>query len=482
MNHDDHIMSTSSTRLASRLASYAFSPSRDATQSSTAGPSRPIQQVEVILDKRRRERGPEAEDECEDSEIKSEPDSDEEWTPVGSNGKPRSSSELSAPFKTPTKRLRLRSDRGDRSPPQLVEVKAETGSTATTISPTKRTAGTPAKDRSTPKKAPKVPRPYAGPEVYAHLHQVPDHIKPGLKILFCGINPGKKSSIDGHHFAHPSNKFWKALYLSGITDRRVAPSEDASMPELFNFGLTNLCDRPTSEMSELSTLEMKLSVPLLTRKIMAFTPLVVCMVGKKIWDVYQAQVSPTAGPPGSLKPPQSPVPERIRSERIIQNPYAKDHSPNGDILTTSYIDSATSGASDPPDHTLTLYRLPSSVPKAETTPSPAKTLRKGERKAPAHKEPFDWHAPRPFRLPHENKEAYTYFWVTPNTSGLERTPLADVVGMFRSLNSFAQSLERGEEPLGSYRDIDIIGVKSTAQKVRRDAMEKGHDVDHILTS
>ena len=35
---------------------------------------------------------------------------------------------------------------------------------------------------------------------------------------------------------------------------------------------------------------------------------------------------------------------------------------------------------------------------------------------------FDWHRPRPFRLPH--RDGYTYFWVTPNTSGLERTPVS----------------------------------------------------------
>ena len=27
-----------------------------------------------------------------------------------------------------------------------------------------------------------------------------------------GYSPGKKSSIEGHHFAHPSNKFWVSLF------------------------------------------------------------------------------------------------------------------------------------------------------------------------------------------------------------------------------------------------------------------------------
>ena len=42
--------------------------------------------------------------------------------------------------------------------------------------------------------------------------RVPDLIGPGLRVLFCGINPGLYSAATGHHFARPGNRFWPALH------------------------------------------------------------------------------------------------------------------------------------------------------------------------------------------------------------------------------------------------------------------------------
>jgi TDG/mug DNA glycosylase family protein len=41
------------------------------------------------------------------------------------------------------------------------------------------------------------------------LRSLPDIIQPGLKILFVGTNPGRRSSMIGHNFAGRSNAFWK---------------------------------------------------------------------------------------------------------------------------------------------------------------------------------------------------------------------------------------------------------------------------------
>ena len=34
-----------------------------------------------------------------------------------------------------------------------------------------------------------------------------DILAPGLRVVFCGINPGKSSAHTGFHFAHPGNRF-----------------------------------------------------------------------------------------------------------------------------------------------------------------------------------------------------------------------------------------------------------------------------------
>ena len=38
-----------------------------------------------------------------------------------------------------------------------------------------------------------------------------DRIRPGVRVLFVGINPGVRSALTGHHFAGFSNRFWKLL-------------------------------------------------------------------------------------------------------------------------------------------------------------------------------------------------------------------------------------------------------------------------------
>jgi TDG/mug DNA glycosylase family protein len=53
-----------------------------------------------------------------------------------------------------------------------------------------------------------------------------DILAPGLRVVFCGINPGKSSAHTGFHFAHPGNRFWKVIYQAGFTDRLLKPEEE----------------------------------------------------------------------------------------------------------------------------------------------------------------------------------------------------------------------------------------------------------------
>src|SRR5256886_13492196 len=38
--------------------------------------------------------------------------------------------------------------------------------------------------------------------------EIPDVLAPGLRVLFCGINPGRVSAAAQAHFANPRNDFW----------------------------------------------------------------------------------------------------------------------------------------------------------------------------------------------------------------------------------------------------------------------------------
>src|SRR4051794_27665335 len=80
---------------------------------------------------------------------------------------------------------------------------------------------------------------------------VPDLIGPGLRVLFCGINPSLYSAAVGHHFARPGNRFWPTLHAAGLTDRRLGPFEERELLGL-GYGITNVVDVATARADELS--------------------------------------------------------------------------------------------------------------------------------------------------------------------------------------------------------------------------------------
>jgi double-stranded uracil-DNA glycosylase len=81
-------------------------------------------------------------------------------------------------------------------------------------------------------------------------------IAPGLRVLFCGINPGLYTAWTGHHFARPGNRFWPALHRSGFTPRQLHPSEQAELLDL-GLGVTNVVERATATAAELTREELR---------------------------------------------------------------------------------------------------------------------------------------------------------------------------------------------------------------------------------
>jgi len=80
---------------------------------------------------------------------------------------------------------------------------------------------------------------------------VPDVIAPGLRVLFCGINPGLYTAAVGRHFARPGNRFWPALCGAGFTGRVLSPFEERELLK-DGYGITNLVARATASAGELS--------------------------------------------------------------------------------------------------------------------------------------------------------------------------------------------------------------------------------------
>jgi TDG/mug DNA glycosylase family protein len=79
---------------------------------------------------------------------------------------------------------------------------------------------------------------------------VPDVLAPGLRALFCGINPGRASAAAGAHFANPRNDFWRLLHAAGFTPRELAPAEQHELLR-HGLGLTNAALRTTRGSGDL---------------------------------------------------------------------------------------------------------------------------------------------------------------------------------------------------------------------------------------
>lgn len=84
---------------------------------------------------------------------------------------------------------------------------------------------------------------------------IPDVAAPGLRVLFCGINPSLYSAATGYHFARPGNRFWPTLHRSGFTPRLLRPEEQSRLLAA-GLGITNLADRATARAGELSPAEL----------------------------------------------------------------------------------------------------------------------------------------------------------------------------------------------------------------------------------
>ena len=73
----------------------------------------------------------------------------------------------------------------------------------------------------------------------APQHVLPDLLKPGLRIVFCGTAAGSVSAARGAYYAHPQNRFWSALHAFGLTPRKLRPEEYPELPQ-WGLGLTDI--------------------------------------------------------------------------------------------------------------------------------------------------------------------------------------------------------------------------------------------------
>ncbi len=130
-----------------------------------------------------------------------------------------------------------------------------------------------------------MPRRFTREELLAYRGaEVPDLVGGRPRLVFVGINPGLWTAATQSHFAHPSNRFYPALYAARITDReldRVDGLTDPDREHLVDRGIaiTNLVQRATAKASELSSSELRAGADAVGERIRSWQPNVVAVAG-----------------------------------------------------------------------------------------------------------------------------------------------------------------------------------------------------------
>jgi TDG/mug DNA glycosylase family protein len=107
---------------------------------------------------------------------------------------------------------------------------------------------------------------------------LPDYLRPGLKLVFIGLNPGLYSARAGKYFARKTNRFWPALSASRFFGSDVTAGDEKMLFEK-GVGFTDVVKRATSQIDELTRDEITAGTKILRRKLEKLSPAVACFNG-----------------------------------------------------------------------------------------------------------------------------------------------------------------------------------------------------------
>jgi TDG/mug DNA glycosylase family protein len=131
---------------------------------------------------------------------------------------------------------------------------------------------------------------------------LPDHLGPGLRVVFCGTAPGHVSARAGHYYANPGNRFWAILHETGLTGARLRPDQDATLPGL-GLGLTDLCKTRHGQDADLPSdafdvPRLVAAMQAIRPRALAFTSLTAARVGLGLRRVAAGRQAPDTRLPG----------------------------------------------------------------------------------------------------------------------------------------------------------------------------------------
>lgn len=108
---------------------------------------------------------------------------------------------------------------------------------------------------------------------------LPDLVRPGLRLLVCGLNPSPFSADRGIPFARPGNRFWAAARRAGLVQRE----RDVRHALERGIGTTDLVKRASAGASEIGAAEYRAGLARVEQMVRLYRPGATCFVGLDGW-------------------------------------------------------------------------------------------------------------------------------------------------------------------------------------------------------
>ena len=135
-------------------------------------------------------------------------------------------------------------------------------------------------------------------------HRLPDQLRANLRLIFVGTAASTRSAAVGHYYAHPGNRFWRAIHEAGITPRRYQPSEFAALLEL-GIGFTDLSKSGAGMDHQIAA--ASIDVPGFRAKIEKYHPRTIAFTSKKAASLFYGR--PSSGIALGRQPRDESLPE-----------------------------------------------------------------------------------------------------------------------------------------------------------------------------
>ena len=109
---------------------------------------------------------------------------------------------------------------------------------------------------------------------------LPDLVRPGLRVLFCGYNPSLYAADRGVAFARPGNRFWPAALAAGVV---TVDRDPWHAVRHHGVGFTDMVKRASVAAAELTKDELRAGFERITALCEWLQPEVLCVLGVGGW-------------------------------------------------------------------------------------------------------------------------------------------------------------------------------------------------------